>query len=66
LASFVVTFGYFLYDLIVSGTFMTAILDIPFNLLQNTVGIILASIILPLLMKVPQVKTMVKAHKTSI
>jgi uncharacterized membrane protein len=59
-AGIIVTLGYFLCDSLFYGTFKTAIVAIPFNILQNIIGIILASIILPLLIKVPQVRTMIK------
>lgn len=54
----IVTLGYFICDTFFYGTYGTAIVGVPFNLLQNAMGIILASIILPLLLKVPQIKTM--------
>lgn len=60
LGGLVVTLGYLLCDSLFYGTFSTAIVGVPFNILQNIMGIILASIILPLLMKVPQIRTMIK------
>jgi uncharacterized membrane protein len=56
----VVTFGYFICDTFFYGTFATAIVNVPFNLLQNAMGILLASIILPLLRKVPQINAMIE------
>lgn len=56
----IVTLGYLLCDSIFYGTFQTAIVAVPFNLLQNIMGIIIAMILLPLLMKVPQIKAMLK------
>lgn len=60
LSGIIVTLGYLLCDSIFYGTFQTAIVAVPFNLLQNIMGIVLAMIILPLLMKVPQIRMMVK------
>lgn len=55
----VVTAGYFITDGILSGTLAGGLPYAPFNLLQNVMGIVLAFIILPLLLKVPQIKAMV-------
>jgi uncharacterized membrane protein len=52
--------GYFIYDRIISGTFEAALVGVPFNILQNIMGIVIASILLPLLTKVPQIKAMMK------
>ena len=57
-SSLLVTFGYFIYDLILSGTFGAALVSVPFNLLQNAMCIVIASILLPFLKRIPQVKTM--------
>ncbi|MDD3173397.1 MAG: ECF transporter S component [Herbinix sp.] len=54
----IVTLGYFIYDRILSGNFEAALVGVPFNLLQNIMGIVIASILLPLLKKVPQIKSM--------
>lgn len=54
----IVTSGYFICDRILLGSFAAAFAGVPFNLLQNVMGIVLASIILPLLKKVPQIKAM--------
>lgn len=54
----IVTLGYFIYDRILSGNFAAALVGVPFNILQNVMGIVLASIILPLLIKVPQIRAM--------
>jgi uncharacterized membrane protein len=56
----VVTVGYFLYDLIISGTFGSALVSLPFNLIQNVMGIVIASIVMPLLLKVPQIRAMIE------
>jgi len=60
LSGIIVTLGYLLCDSIFYGTFQTAIVAVPFNLLQNIMGIIIAMIILPLLIKVPQIRMMLK------
>lgn len=54
----IVTLGYFICDRILSGTLEAALAGVPFNLLQNVMGILLATIILPLLKKVPQINAM--------
>lgn len=59
-SGFVVTIGYLLCDSIFYGTLKTAVIAVPFNLLQNITGIIIASILFPLLMKVPQIRSMCK------
>ncbi len=58
LAGIVVTFGYFISDNIISGNFEAALAGIPFNLIQNATGIIIASLLLPLLKKVPQIRNL--------
>lgn len=58
LGGIIVTMGYFICDSILSGNVVAASANIPFNLLQNAMGIILASIILPFLKKVPQIRMM--------
>lgn len=54
----IVTLGYFICDNILLGTLAAALFNVPFNLLQNVMGIVLASIILPLLKKIPQIRVM--------
>ncbi|HHV11212.1 MAG TPA: ECF transporter S component [Clostridiales bacterium] len=56
LGGIVVTLGYFLYDSFLSGSAAAASAGVPFNLLQNIMGIVIASIILPLLLRVPQIR----------
>lgn len=64
LSGVVVTLGYFLYEnLIFGNSFVAAIAGVPFNLLQNVMGTVLVVILLPLLRKVPQVKTMMEEIK---
>lgn len=58
LSGIIVTAGYFLYDFILTGNFASSIVGAPFNVLQNIMGIGIAFILLPLLSKVPQIKSM--------
>lgn len=53
-----VTVGYYLYDCILYKNFMAGFTQVPFNLIQNIMGIVLACILLPLIKKVPQIKAM--------
>jgi len=59
LGGVVVTTGYFIGDTLLSGSLRAGLVGVPFNLLQNIMGIILASIIFPLIIKVPQIRAMV-------
>ncbi len=54
----VVTVGYYLYDCILSRNVIAPLAFIPFNLLQNVMGIVIAFLLLPLIKKVPQIRTM--------
>lgn len=64
LSGIVVTLGYFLYEKLIFGSsFAAAIVGVPFNLLQNVMGILLVIVLLPLLRKVPQVKTMMEKNR---
>lgn len=54
----VVTAGYFIYESFLYGSVGTALVAVPFNLIQNIAGIVIASLVLPLLIKVPQIKAM--------
>jgi Predicted membrane protein len=56
----IVTLGYFICDRILSGNFAAALAGVPFNLLQNIMGIVIAFILLPLLRKVPQIKSIME------
>jgi uncharacterized membrane protein len=58
----IVTLGYFIYDSFLYSSFETALVGVPFNLLQNIMGIVIASIVLPLLLKVPQIKVMMNLN----
>ncbi len=60
LGGIVVTLGYFLYDSFLAGSAAAALAGVPFNLLQNIMGIVIASLLLPLLSRVPQIKSMMK------
>jgi uncharacterized membrane protein len=60
LGGIVVTLGYFLYDSFLSGSAAAALAGLPFNMLQNAMGIVIASIVLPLLSKAPQIREMMK------
>lgn len=60
----VVTFGYFIIERFIFGNALTAaVVGVPFNILQNIFGILLASILLPLLRKVPQIRSMMDNTK---
>jgi uncharacterized membrane protein len=60
----IVTFGYFIYERFLYGSFAAALVGVPFNIAQNIMGIVLASILLPLLRKVPQIKAMMKDNNS--
>lgn len=49
--SLVISGGYFLYECILYGV-KAAALSVPFNLLQNTVGLVLATILFPFVKKI--------------
>jgi uncharacterized membrane protein len=53
-----VTVGYYIFDVILTGTLTAGFANIPFNLIQNVMGIILASLLLPLIKKIPQIRVM--------
>ncbi len=53
-----VTVGYYIFDVILTGTLAAGFANIPFNLIQNVMGIILASLLLPLIKKIPQIRVM--------
>lgn len=54
----VVTGGYLLYESVLLGLgFTTALLNVPLNLVQNVFGIMVSLLLFPLLMKVPQIKS---------
>lgn len=58
LGTIIVALGYFICDTFFTGSYATAAIGVPFNLVQSIVGTILAFLLLPLLRKVPQIKVM--------
>lgn len=58
LGGIVVTVGYCLYDFILIGAFVPSLAGVPFNILQNIMGIVISAIVLPFLLKIPQIKEM--------
>lgn len=56
----IVTSGYFIFETILYRNAVTAVAEVPFNLVQNIFGIVLTSILYPLLYNVPQIKEMMK------
>lgn len=60
-ASLVVTVGYFIFETFMFG-FAASIVSLPFNLIQNAFSIVLSSILLPLLKKVPQIRNMMDSY----
>ena len=55
-AGFIVTSGYFLYDMSVMGLGMGAAAGIPGNLVQNTFGILISTIMFPMLYRLPTIR----------
>jgi uncharacterized membrane protein len=54
----IVTGGYFIFESLLLGLgFATAVLNVPANLVQNVFGILISTILLPLLLKVPQIRS---------
>lgn len=59
LGGILVTLGYFLFEGTLLGLGLaSASVNIPFNLIQNGFGVIVSVLLLPLLLKVPQIKSM--------
>lgn len=57
LSGALVTAGYFLFEGAFLGLgFAAASANIPFNLIQNGFGVVISTLLFPLLLKVPQVK----------
>lgn len=54
----IVTTGYFIFEIFIYRNTITALTGVPFNLIQNIFGIVLTSILYPLLYNVPQIKEM--------
>lgn len=59
----VVTLGYFIFESIMFG-FAGALVGVPFNIIQNIFGIILSSILLPVLLQIPQIKGLMSDNKS--
>jgi Predicted membrane protein len=66
LGGIIVTLGYLLYDRFLSGNWGSATAGVPFNLLQNLMAIVIASILLPLLFKVPQIRNLNNKSKLKV
>ncbi len=58
----VVTAGYFLFEVFVYGL-PAAALSVPFNIIQNVFSVVLSAVLLPLLRKIPQVRSMMDDRK---
>ena len=57
----IVTLGYFLFEGTLLGLgFATALVNTPFNLVQNCFGIIVSVLIYPLISKVPQIRSIME------
>ena len=53
-----VTLGYYLFESTLVGLgFASAAVNIPFNLVQNCFGIIISVILFPLLLRIPQIRS---------
>ena len=62
LSGIIVTLGYFIYERFIYGSnFAAAIAGVPFNILQTILGVILASILMPLLCRVPQIRKILES-----
>ena len=61
LSGVLVTFGYFVFEGTLLGLGIAAATNIPFNLVQNCFGVIISVLLYPLLLKVPQIRTMMEA-----
>ncbi len=58
---FIVTCGYFLFEGSLLGLgYGPAFLNVPFNLVQNAFGIIVSALLYPLLLKVPQIRSIME------
>lgn len=65
LSAIIVALGYFICDTFFTGSYATAAIGVPFNLVQSIVGTIIAFLLLPLLKKVPQIRAMLEPDKTA-
>lgn len=57
LCSFIVTGGYFIFELIVYGR-SAAMINIPFNLVQNLFSLIVAGALLPFLLQIHEIRSL--------
>lgn len=54
---FIVTSGYLIFEAYIMGLGLaTALMEVPFNLVQNVFGIVVSTLLLPLLTKIPVVR----------
>lgn len=61
LGGFVVTLGYFIFEGTLLGLgFGAAAVNVPFNLVQNGFGVVVSILLFPLLLKVPQIRTLLE------
>ena len=57
----IVTAGYFIFEAVfLELGFASAFINVPFNLVQNCLGIIVAILMLPILLKVPQIRNIME------
>lgn len=54
----VVTAGYFIFEYFLYGT-LPALSAVPYNLLQNIMGIVISALVMPLLLKVPDINDLI-------
>lgn len=60
-AGITVTTGYFIFESFILGLgTATALLNVPANLVQNVFGIIVSNLLFPLLIKVPQIRSIME------
>jgi uncharacterized membrane protein len=55
-----VTLGYFIFESTLLGLGLAAGMNIPFNLIQNCFGIAISVLLFPLLLKVPQIRSLIE------
>lgn len=60
LAGIIVTVGYFVFESFLMGA-GAAIANSPLNLVQNVAGILISTLLLPILVKIPQIKDIMKS-----
>jgi uncharacterized membrane protein len=60
-AGALVTIGYYIFESTFLGFgFASAAINIPFNLIQNGFGILISVVLFPLLLKIPQIKSIIE------